>query len=241
MGRYQTVPFRTFGRHFFGVRATGGVGLTIAINPVTGAVTQFCNLLPPIASWSCTSDREPRKTSIPADGKDILQRLAAMPLFSWNFKGADPTIRSLGPTAQDFYAAFGLGRNDKSIANVNMEGVALAAVQGLNVKVDEQNHAAAHGVGECRAGGRPATGGTGGDDPAAATRDRRPERACQKADSLAADGVAEGSVAELQPIDIRRAQCGASRRTQGNPAARGHEEIPPDPACHELRPDKTLN
>ena len=124
--------------NFFGVRATGGVGLTIAIDPTTGAVTQFCNLLPPIASWSCTSDRNAKENFIPADGKDILQRLVAMPLFSWNFKGADPTIRSLGPTAQDFYAAFGLGRNDKSIANVNLEGVALAAVQGLNTKVDEQ-------------------------------------------------------------------------------------------------------
>jgi hypothetical protein len=123
---------------FFGVRATGGVGLTIAIDPTTGAVTQYCNLLPPIASWSCTSDRDAKENFIPADGKDILQRLVAMPLSSWNFKGADPTIRSLGPTAQDFYEAFGLGRNDKSIANVNLEGVALAAVQGLNAKVDEQ-------------------------------------------------------------------------------------------------------
>jgi hypothetical protein len=125
--------------NFFGVRATGGVGLTIAIDPTTGSVTQFCNLLPPIASWSCTSDRDAKENFIPADGKDILQRLVAMPLFSWNFKGADPTIRSLGPTAQDFYEAFGLGRNDKSIANVNLEGVALAAVQGLNAKVNEQS------------------------------------------------------------------------------------------------------
>lgn len=123
---------------FFGVRATGGVGLIIAIDPTTGKVTQFCNLLPPIASWSCTSDRDAKENFIPADGKDIVERLVAMPLFSWNFKGADPTIRSLGPTAQDFYGAFGLGRNDKSIANVNLEGVALAAVQGLNAKVDEQ-------------------------------------------------------------------------------------------------------
>jgi hypothetical protein len=124
--------------NFFGVRATGGVGLTIAIDPTTGAVTQFCNLLPPIPSWSCTSDRDAKENFIPADGKDILQRLVAMPLFSWNFKGADPTIRSLGPTAQDFYAAFSLGRNDKSIANVNLEGVALAAIQGLNAKLEEQ-------------------------------------------------------------------------------------------------------
>ncbi len=112
--------------------------LTIAIDPTTGAVTQFFNLLPPIASWSCTSDRDAKENFLAANGKDILQRLMAMPLFSWNFKGADPAIRSLGPTAQDFYAAFGLGRNDKSIANVNLEGVALAAIQGLNAKVEEQ-------------------------------------------------------------------------------------------------------
>jgi hypothetical protein len=134
----QAFDFGPSVSNFFGVRATGGVGLTIAIDPTTGAVTQFCNLLPPIASWSCTSDRDAKENFIPADGKDILQRLVAMPLFSWNFKGADPTIRSLGPTAQDFYGAFALGRNDKSIANVNLEGVALAAVQGLNAKVDEQ-------------------------------------------------------------------------------------------------------
>jgi hypothetical protein len=134
----QNFDFGPSVSNFFGVRATGGVGLTIAIDPTTGAVTQFCNLLPPIASWSCTSDRDAKENFIPTEGKDILQRLVAMPLFSWNFKGADPTIRSLGPTAQDFYAAFGLGRNDKSIANVNLEGVALAALQGLNAKVDEQ-------------------------------------------------------------------------------------------------------
>ncbi len=124
--------------NFFGVRATGGVGLTIAIDPTTGAVTQFCNLLPPIASWSCTSDRDAKENFVAADGMDILRRLVAMPLFSWTFKGADPAIRSLGPTAQDFYAAFGLGRNDKSIANVNLDGVALAAIQGLNAKLEDQ-------------------------------------------------------------------------------------------------------
>ena len=125
--------------NFFGVRATGGVGLTVAIDPSTGAVTQFCNLLPGVPSWQCTSDRNAKENFMPADAKDILKRLVAMPLFSWNFKGADPAIRSLGPTAQDFYAAFGLGRDDKSIANVNLEGVALAAIQGLHQLVQEKD------------------------------------------------------------------------------------------------------
>ena len=41
--------------------------------------------------------------------------------------------------AQDFHAAFGLnGADDKHIATVDEEGVALAAIQGLNQKVEEQ-------------------------------------------------------------------------------------------------------
>jgi hypothetical protein len=59
-----------------------------------------------------------------------------MPLFSWNFKGADPKLRMLGPTSQDFDAAFGLAAAGKMIANGNLHGVALAAIQGLNAKLE---------------------------------------------------------------------------------------------------------
>jgi hypothetical protein len=122
--------------NFFGVRATGGAGITVAIDGVTGAVTQYCNLLPGVASWQCVSDRDAKENFAAVDGRDTLARLAAMPLSSWNFKGSDPALRMLGPTAQDFYAAFGLGSDDKTIATVNLDGVALAAIQGLNAKVD---------------------------------------------------------------------------------------------------------
>jgi len=127
----QDFDFQPSVNDFFGVRATGGVGFTVAINPATGAVTQFCNLLPATPSWQCTSDRDAKENYVAADGQDILRRLVSMPLYSWSFKGADPSIRSLGPTAQDFYAAFGLGQDNRMIANLNLEGVALAAIQGL--------------------------------------------------------------------------------------------------------------
>jgi len=39
--------------------------------------------------------------------------------------------------AQDFYAAFAVGPDDKHIATVDADGVALAAIQGLNQKLDE--------------------------------------------------------------------------------------------------------
>ena len=38
----------------------------------------------------------------------------------------------MGPMAQDFSAAFGLGEDDKHISTVDADGVALAAIQGLH-------------------------------------------------------------------------------------------------------------
>lgn len=43
--------------------------------------------------------------------------------------------------AQDFHDAFGLGTDDVSIATVDEGGVALAAIQGLNQKVEIENAA----------------------------------------------------------------------------------------------------
>jgi flagellar biosynthesis/type III secretory pathway protein FliH len=42
----------------------------------------------------------------------------------------------MGPTAQDFQAAFGLGSDEQCIGTVDADGVALAAIQGLNEKVE---------------------------------------------------------------------------------------------------------
>ena len=47
-----------------------------------------------------------------------------------------PPRRHLGPMAQDFYAAFNVGPDDKHIATVDEGGVALAAIQGLDEKVE---------------------------------------------------------------------------------------------------------
>ncbi len=124
--------------NFFGARATGGVGFTVAIDPSTGVVTQFCNFLPGSSGWACTSDRNAKENFESPSGEAILDRLVAMPLYVYNFKGADPANRNLGPTAQDFRAAFDLGNDDKSIAEGNLHGVALAAIQGLNARLESK-------------------------------------------------------------------------------------------------------
>lgn len=45
----------------------------------------------------------------------------------------------IGPMAQDFYAAFGLGDSDKHIVNVDADGVALAAIRGLHAEAHERD------------------------------------------------------------------------------------------------------
>ena len=135
----QDFDFQPSVSNFFGVRATDGVGFTVAINPSNGAVTQFCNLLPGVASWQCVSDRNAKENFEDLDAADVLARVVAMPLSTWNFKGADPDIRSIGPMAQDFYAAFHLGNDDKSIATSNVASVALAAIQGLHQRMQQKD------------------------------------------------------------------------------------------------------
>jgi len=68
----------------------------------------------------------------------VLQRVIALPVSQWSYKAEDPKVRHLGPMAQDFYAAFKLGQDDKHIGTVDEEGVALAAIQGLNQKLEEE-------------------------------------------------------------------------------------------------------
>jgi hypothetical protein len=44
----------------------------------------------------------------------------------------------MGPTAQDFYAAFGLGNSDLSIGTVDADGVALVSAKALERRTTEQ-------------------------------------------------------------------------------------------------------
>jgi hypothetical protein len=64
--------------------------------------------------------------------------MTALPVTTWRYKTADPAQRHMGPMAQDFYAAFNVGLDDKSICTVDEGGVALAAIQGLNQKLESE-------------------------------------------------------------------------------------------------------
>jgi len=94
---------------------------------------------PGAGAWSMISDRGIKDHLRPVDGRWVLQQLAAMPIATWNWKSQDVDIRHMGPMAQDFSAAFGLGEDDKHISTVDADGVALAAIQGLHQLVVEKD------------------------------------------------------------------------------------------------------
>jgi hypothetical protein len=83
------------------------------------------------------SDRNAKENFAAVDPQEVLQQVAALPISRWTFK-TEAGVKHVGPMAQDFHAAFGVGADDKHIATVDADGVALAAIQGLNQKLEEQ-------------------------------------------------------------------------------------------------------
>lgn len=96
-------------------------------------------LAPNQTAWTILSDREAKEDIEPVDAREILSRLVSLPVSKWSYKDDPGHRRYIGPTSQDFHAAFGLGDDDKRINTIDTDGVALAAIQGLNQKVDAEN------------------------------------------------------------------------------------------------------
>ena len=71
------------------------------------------------------------------DGDGVLAKISAMPIREWNYKSQDAAIRHVGPTAQDFHAAFGLGEDPLRISTIDADGIALAAVKALALENQE--------------------------------------------------------------------------------------------------------
>ena len=67
----------------------------------------------------------------PLDGFQILERVAELPISTWRYHWEGPQVRHLGPMAQDWAATFGLGEDDRTIAMVDANGVAMVSIQAL--------------------------------------------------------------------------------------------------------------
>jgi hypothetical protein len=115
--------------------ANGYVGIGGTTTPATsldvaGEIT--CTAL------NVTSDRNVKEEFKHVDARAVLEKVTRLTITEWQYT-TQPDARHIGPMAQDFHEAFSLGRDDKHITTVDEEGVALAAIQGLNQKLEEQS------------------------------------------------------------------------------------------------------
>lgn len=115
-------------------RCSGGVYFYTNSTATTGA-----RLIANESTWDDLSDRAAKRNIRPVDVKDILAKLSEVPISRWSYKAQKSNIEHIGPMAQDFYAAFSLGADDRHISTVDPDGVALAAIQGLYELVKEKD------------------------------------------------------------------------------------------------------
>jgi hypothetical protein len=111
------------------------------VDLMTGAPSAGVSLAPGSGSWSSISDRDAKTDLAAVDPRAILERVAKLDIATWRYKTQPPTIRHMGPMAQDFHAAFALGESDRQISTVDADGVALAAIQGLLLLMRQENAA----------------------------------------------------------------------------------------------------
>ncbi len=124
-----TAALRSSAPYQFLARASGGFYLYS-----NTAATVGVRLAAGSGSWASLSDRASKTDILPLDDAAILAKVAELPLSTWSYRSEDRGVRHVGPMAQDFYAAFRVGEDDRHITTIDEDGVALAAIKALAAK-----------------------------------------------------------------------------------------------------------
>jgi hypothetical protein len=112
----------------FLARASGGFTLWTNAASTVGA-----RLAPGSGTWASASDRNMKTNVARLDDADVLDKVSRLPISKWSYV-TERGVRHVGPMAQDFYAAFGVGADDKHITSIDEDGVALAAIKALHAE-----------------------------------------------------------------------------------------------------------
>ncbi|MFP6584254.1 MAG: hypothetical protein VCD00_17090 [Candidatus Hydrogenedentota bacterium] len=90
-------------------------------------------------SWNVLSAEESKENYTRIDAEHILEQVTALPIEQWNYRHQDDSVKHIDPYAEDFHADFGLhGESNRTISSQDLDGVALAAIQGLNQKLETE-------------------------------------------------------------------------------------------------------
>ncbi|OON67059.1 tail fiber domain-containing protein [Hymenobacter sp. CRA2] len=154
--------FRAGANHSANWRVTGGFRIYTSSDRSTGVIFRYGNTTPSSDNtpnwfrsnaaiststgaylstsgvWENSSDRAKKHRFETIAGEDVLAQLRRVPITRWSYKTDPSSVRHLGPMAQDFRRAFGLGQDSTSIGTVDADGVALAGVQALDARTNAQ-------------------------------------------------------------------------------------------------------
>jgi hypothetical protein len=86
-----------------------------------------------------SSDKNIKENFTAVNHFDILDKVSQIEITEWNYISDADATRHIGPMAQDFYSAFGVGTDEKHISMADINGVALASIKALNEKLEEKN------------------------------------------------------------------------------------------------------
>ncbi len=130
----SNADFTTTADEQFIIRADGGVGIGtnapgFPLEMASGAHVTVGGV------WTNASDKRLKENFESVDREDLLKKISELPIERWNYKNEDESIQHIGPVAQDFYALFGVGNDDRSISTIDPAGIALAAIQELDKKM----------------------------------------------------------------------------------------------------------
>ena len=140
------VAFPSIRENEFAARVTGGVRFVTGLDP-QGHPIAGVSVAPGASAWGILCDRNAKKNFAPLDGEEVLRKLEGVPIQTWNYKWeSDDAVPNIGPMAQDFKAAFYPGRDDKIITTLEFDGVELAAIKGLDEKVEVRSQRAADSI-----------------------------------------------------------------------------------------------
>jgi hypothetical protein len=125
--------------HTLKISKQGGGGPVIVVNSRANGngTTMTVDGSVAATSFITTSTRDAKTDTEKADSQEVLEKLAGLEIAKWRFKSEAEGIRHLGPFAEDFKEAFGLGHSDKSIELQDASGVALVAIQALYQEVQQ--------------------------------------------------------------------------------------------------------
>jgi hypothetical protein len=129
----QDGPFSSAGEDTFNVRAQGGVRFASG----SSASDQTVSWSPGTGSWTFSSDQHLKDRFEEVNKRDVLEKVAQLPVMEWSYKNYSQ--RHIGAMAQDFHALFPLNDNDQGLNDTDLHGVELAAIQGLNQKLNEKD------------------------------------------------------------------------------------------------------